>query len=41
MSTTSKTGCVEADLGDGGHVDGVVEFPVPAQRQPVPGFATG
>jgi hypothetical protein len=24
-----------ADLGDGGHVDGVVHPPVPAQRQPV------
>jgi hypothetical protein len=29
---------VEADLGDGGHVDGMVESTVAAQREPVPGL---
>jgi hypothetical protein len=33
--------CVEPDLGDGSHVDGVVQFPVATQRQPMPGLAPG
>src|SRR6266508_4314100 len=29
-------GCVVADLGDGGHVDRMVQLAVPARVQPVP-----
>ena len=40
LFVVDPTGGFEADLGDGGHVDGVVQFPVASQAEPMSGLAT-
>ena len=40
LVVVDAAGGVVADLGDGGHVDGMVQHPVASHRQPVFGLTT-